>query len=169
MARLNLTIPDALYERLERLRDRVNVSKICAAALTKELDMLEGSTVIAGDAKVQRLVQRFLRERESRERWYQRGRHDGEEWAIERASLEELERVHDDWDEDEIREADELDDFDIDDDDFPTVDLKETLNRWIREERQAAGGSVDVEWKEYVRGWYHGARDLWRAARQTLR
>ncbi len=168
MARLNLTIPDALYERLESLRDRVNVSKVCAAALTKELDMLEGSTVLAGDAKVQRMVQRFLREREYKERWYQRGRQDGEEWAIERATMDELERINDEWDEDTLNDADDIGDLDLDDDDFPTVNYRETLKRWSHEDRQSAGGAVEVDWKEYLRGWYHGVRELWRAARHVL-
>jgi hypothetical protein len=33
MARMNISIPDPLYERLDRLRDRVNASKVCASAL----------------------------------------------------------------------------------------------------------------------------------------
>jgi len=46
LARINLTLPDPLYERLERFRDRVNVSKVCALALTKELDMIEGTAAV---------------------------------------------------------------------------------------------------------------------------
>lgn len=168
MARLNLTVPDALYERLERLRDRVNVSKVCAAALTKELDMLEGTTVLAGDAKVQRMVQRFLREREYKERWFQRGRHDGEEWAIERATLSELQRIQEEWDEETINDADDAGDLELDEDEFPTVNCRETLKRWTQEDRQGAGGAVEVEWKEYYRGWYQGVRDLWSAAQHAL-
>ena len=168
MARLNLTIPDALYERMERLRDRVNVSKVCAAALTKELDMLEGTAVHAGDAKVQRLVQRVLREREYKERWYQRGRHDGEEWAIERAHLDELQRVCEEWDDDSLNDYDDIGDLDVDEDDFPTLNIHSMLKRWIQEDRQSAGGPVEVDWKEYLRGWFHGVRDLWNAARTAL-
>ena len=41
MARMNISIPDPLYARLDRLRDRVNASKVCAGALEKELDMIE--------------------------------------------------------------------------------------------------------------------------------
>src|SRR5687768_8958506 len=98
---------------MERLRDRVNVSKVCAVALAKELDMLEGSAAGGAttgappnsDAKVQRMVQRFLRQREAREQWYQRGRHDGEQWAVERASIEELTTVSEEWDEETVTEA----------------------------------------------------------------
>lgn len=112
MARLNLTIPDPLYERLDRLRDRVNVSKVCAAALEKELAMLEGqfqpfhiqieSPVVASlpaepdaaakplDPRLQQLVQRL---QGPQKRWQQRGRQDGTHWAIESATREQLMRV----------------------------------------------------------------------------
>ncbi|HEV7214100.1 MAG TPA: hypothetical protein VGP33_03165, partial [Chloroflexota bacterium] len=109
MARLNLTVPDPLYERLDRLRDRVNVSKICATALEKELDMLEGQFRPQGtpsklpslesppsapsaesaplDPRLQQLVQRL---QSSQQRWYHCGRQDGDQWAIERATREQL-------------------------------------------------------------------------------
>jgi hypothetical protein len=170
MARLNLTIPDPLYERLERLRDRVNVSKVCAVALTKELDMLEGtmSGAVTEDNKVQRLVQRFLRKREAKERWYQRGRHDGEQWAVERATLEELRMLGEEWDEDHIEGIDDLDEI-ADEDEFPTLNIRELLKRWVAADR--AEGSMDREeadWRAYLQGWYHGGRDLWKAARTSL-
>lgn len=41
MARTTISLPDSLTERLERVRDRVNMSKVCAAALERECDMLE--------------------------------------------------------------------------------------------------------------------------------
>ncbi len=172
MARLNLTIPDPLYERLERLRDRVNVSKVCALALEKELVMLEGTAAVSGDVKVQRLVQRFLRQREAKERWYQRGRHDGEHWAIERASLEELRQVAEQWDEETITDSESLDDI-LEEDDYPTLNAQELLQPWIAADRSETGQevgqeAVDVDWRAYLQGWYHSARDLWRAAKSVL-
>jgi hypothetical protein len=177
VARLNLTIPDPLYERLERLRDRVNVSKVCALALEKELVMLEGTAAAAavpGDAKVQRLVQRFLRQRQAKERWHQRGRHDGEQWAVERASLEELRRVGEEWDEEQIADAESLDEV-IDRDEFPTLDARELLQRWAAADRSESGqeareaaAEVEVDWRAYLQGWHQGARELWRAAKPVL-
>jgi hypothetical protein len=86
MARMNISIPDPLYERLDRLRDRVNASKVCASALEKELDMIEGRTAPA-DPDIEQLVQRLLG---SRERWYDRGREDGKRWAVGGATREQL-------------------------------------------------------------------------------
>src|SRR5260370_15352804 len=42
MARLNISLPDVLYARLEELPDRINLSKVCAMALEEGVTMLEG-------------------------------------------------------------------------------------------------------------------------------
>ena len=86
MARLNITIPDALYERLEQLRDRINLSKVCANALEKEVAMLERQPNIT-DPRIAHLVKRL---QGTKERWYQRGHEDGFQWAVETATREEL-------------------------------------------------------------------------------
>src|SRR5881227_2192917 len=89
MARLNITLPDALYARLEQLRDRINLSKVCATALEKEVIMLEGQPTIT-DPRIARLIQRL---QSTRERWYQRGYEDGFQWAVELATRDELQSV----------------------------------------------------------------------------
>ncbi len=86
MARMNISVPDPLYERLDRLRDRVNASKVCASALEKELDMIEGRPALA-DPDIERLLSRL---EGTRERWYGRGRDDGKRWAVETATREQL-------------------------------------------------------------------------------
>jgi hypothetical protein len=86
MARMNISIPDPLYERLDRLRDRINASKVCAGALEKELDMIEGRPALA-DPDIERLLSRL---EGTRERWYGRGREDGKRWAVETATREQL-------------------------------------------------------------------------------
>ena len=89
MARLNITIPDVLYARLEQLRDRINLSKACATALEKEVTMLEGHPPIT-DPRIAQLLQRL---QSTRERWHQRGYEDGIEWAVELATRDELQSV----------------------------------------------------------------------------
>jgi hypothetical protein len=171
LARLNLTIPDSLYQRLERLRDRVNVSKVCATALEKELAMLEG-TLTTMDPKLQRLVTRLQPVQSRRERWDERGREDGETWAIEVASLDELRRAHDEWD--NYGEWEE--DWDqIDEDNLPEVpasfDLEGALRKWLAEDAEAGQGSgVTVGDKmAYLAGWFDAVGHLWRAAEPVLR
>lgn len=179
MARLNLTIPDPLYERMERLRDRVNVSKVCAVALAKELDMLEGSvaggaaaaTSAGAEAKVQRMVQRFLRQREAQERWYQRGRHDGEQWAVERASLEELKNVAEEWDEETVVHAPAFHVL-VHEHQYPTLNARELLQQWQADDRAETGPEAAAafaeEWRAYMEGWRIAARDLWQQAKSSL-
>src|SRR5581483_7385310 len=89
MARLNITIPDVLYARLEQLRDRINLSKVCATALEKEVTMLEGQPPIT-DPRIAQLLQRL---QSTRERWHQRGYEDGIQWAVDLATRDELQRV----------------------------------------------------------------------------
>jgi hypothetical protein len=89
MARLNLTIPDQLYERLEQVRDRVNVSRICAVALEKELAMLEGRPTVA-DPKIAQLLQRL---QSGKERWHSRGHEDGTQWAVDVATRRQLQTI----------------------------------------------------------------------------
>ncbi|HTK05719.1 MAG TPA: hypothetical protein VL485_00995 [Ktedonobacteraceae bacterium] len=89
MARLNITLPDVLYARLEQLRDRINLSKVCAIALEKEVMMLEGQPTIT-DPRIAQLLQRL---QSTRERWHQRGYEDGVEWAVELATRDELQGV----------------------------------------------------------------------------
>jgi len=89
MARLNITLPDVLYARLEQLRDRINLSKVCATALEKEVMMLEGQPNIT-DPRIARLLQRL---QSTRERWHQRGYEDGVNWAVELATRDELQSV----------------------------------------------------------------------------
>src|SRR2546429_1760020 len=89
MARLNITLPDVLYARLEQLRDRINLSKVCATALEKEVTMLEGQPPIT-DPRIAQLLQRL---QSTRERWHQRGYEDGVQWAVDLATRDELQSV----------------------------------------------------------------------------
>src|SRR5258708_6396858 len=89
MARLNITFPDVLYARLEQLRDRINLSKVCATALEKEVTMLEGQPNIT-DPRIAQLLQRL---QSTRERWHQRGYEDGIGWAVDLATRDELQSV----------------------------------------------------------------------------
>jgi hypothetical protein len=71
MPRLNISIPDPLYERLDRRRDRINASSVCATALEMELDRIEGQSIATPveEAKVAQLVERLRRQHSDRERW----------------------------------------------------------------------------------------------------
>ena len=139
MARMNISIPDPLYERLDRLRDRVNASKVCASALEKELDMIEGRTAPA-DPDIEKLVQRFL---SSRERWYERGREDGKRWAVSEATREQL-----------YQAADELEGEDGE-------EIAHSVRRRQHHLRKIFGG---YDFHAAIDRWMADAVDRWRAA-----
>lgn len=90
--RRTISIPDELDARLEGLQDRINVSRVCATALEKEIAMLE-VTPVEADPDVQRLLRRL---QTVKERWYDRGQQDGRRWAIDVATREELKWVGED-------------------------------------------------------------------------
>ncbi len=166
MARLNLTIPDPLYERLERLRDRVNVSKVCAIALAKELDMLEGNATLAVNLKAQRMVERL---QARKDRWFQRGYEDGGDWAADLAALQEIRDVVEEW------ELDDDETYEYHDVDFPeSFDAEAALERCRKMEREegrlrAGEDVIATDQDSYVRGWFSAVKDIWKAAKPSLR
>jgi hypothetical protein len=168
MARLNLTIPDSLYVRLERFRDRVNVSKVCAIALAKELDMLEGtSTTVAANPKAQRMIERLQGRKDRKDRWFQHGYEDGEDWAAEVASPHELRFVLDEWD------VEDEEEYRLHDQEFPaSFDARAAVERWARADQPFEEGETKVHPSDedaYLRGWYRAIQDIWKVVKPALR
>ena len=168
MARLNVSIPDPLYGRLDRLRDRVNASKVCAIALEKELDMVEGRTVVMGvdESKVERLLDRLRQQQSETDSWYQRGRDDGETWVLELATASELEFLEQTWSWLEQVPVPDLEKADVQD------GWEESLPESFKAGRAAlSDDSLEHEPRlkaAYVRGWYRTAHQLWQVAKQRL-
>ncbi|HEV2471358.1 MAG TPA: hypothetical protein VGS41_01755 [Chthonomonadales bacterium] len=160
MARLNLTIPDSLYDRLEHHRDRVNVSRVCAIALAKELDMLDSSVSAVTDPRAQRLIQRL---KGQVERWDQRGYEDGGSWLADVAAPTEIRAILEDW------EIDRGERYELDDRDWPeSFDVEKAICRW----QQQSGDEREpglLEQDGYVRGWYRAVKDVWKEAGPSLR
>ncbi len=88
MPRLNISVPDELYERLEQIRDSLNVSAVCQEALRRELGRREP---LAGDAEItDEIIERLSAEKEDYERESrERGFLVGTEWA-QRAKFSQL-------------------------------------------------------------------------------
>ena len=130
--------------------------------------MTEKTTATAGEDKVQRLVQRLLRQRVVQELWYRRGRQDGETWAIERASLEELRMLAEEMHEGAAQELGSLNE--IDPALYPSVNAKQLLAEWRRtDEAEGERESGEADWRAYLQGWQHACCDLWREAKPSLR
>ena len=80
MPRLNITIPADIYQRLDRWRDHINLSRICAEAITCELSKLEQlPDDIAG---MQKALSRLGNEKAKVDRAsFRNGVFDGLEWS----------------------------------------------------------------------------------------
>lgn len=167
MARLNISVPTELYQRLDRIRDRVNASKVCSAALEKELDMVEGNALLArpDDGRVERLVARLRQQQDETQRRFAQGREDGEAWAMETATLNELHLVEQTAAGIEHIDPHQFDPEDVEswEDELPESFLSTRV------------GSDDdprrldpMARSAYVLGWFRGVGDLWKVARARL-
>jgi hypothetical protein len=180
MARLNISIPDELGERLHRQRDRINASKVCAIALERELDTMEGRTAVA-DPELEQLRRRL---QTSRERWYQRGREDGRRWALERATRLDLWHVADELASERGEELVELARHVRGAHGIPkSFDARTYVERWRREDEGAdmppaegagddpahSGPSGQVDLAGYLEGWRDVVKEIWRAVSPSLR
>jgi hypothetical protein len=87
--RLNISVPTALQDRLKRVKEKVNVSHVCVAALERELERLEAPQSLP-PPQLERLVQRL---QTNTGRWAERGRQDAQRWAVEVAQRDDLRRV----------------------------------------------------------------------------
>jgi hypothetical protein len=175
MARLNLTIPDPLYERLEQMRERVNVSKVCARALEKELDMLEGQTTIAAP-RVARLAERL---QTTRGHEYKRGYEGGTAWALDHARRADLQTALDlaeydgktlalvyeaNQDLQQARLSDKAEVAAVRERWAEVIDLPQVPGRVIGE--SPLESSTDMA--AYLEGWRDALTDLWKAIAPSL-
>lgn len=80
--KLTLYIPDALHERLEVYRDRINASAILQRCLERELSALEAADQFTGD-DLDQAIERLKSEKAVLEGEYrERGQAEGMSWAL---------------------------------------------------------------------------------------
>jgi hypothetical protein len=103
---LNVYLPDDLAEILQRYRDRLNLSQICAHALRQEVQRMEtmemepgtrasetdGEALPArsGPPDVPRILERLRGQKQRQEAAYRAGAEDAARWMEEAATIEEL-------------------------------------------------------------------------------
>src|SRR5437763_13740276 len=79
---MNISVPDELYERYKRSEERLNASRVCAEALARELDVLEGVGE-QDEAAVMQMVERVM---DAKEHSYGWGYGDGRAWGLAHAT-----------------------------------------------------------------------------------
>lgn len=144
--KLTVTIPDDLYARLAPLRERMNISRVCADALREEADMLEGAPIIA-DPRVEKLLSRL---RTTSEQWYQFGREDGEQWAIEEAKRDQLRAVA------------------TGQGDAPPIQYELGLMKRTGSSHTSESKMMDADQEAYAKGWRDAVKELWEAVAPAL-
>jgi hypothetical protein len=178
VARLNLTIPDSLHDRLEKHRDELNLSKLVAEYLVNTIDELE-NTPKAADPDIQRLVTRL---QSTYDRWYSRGYYDGRKWAVNRADREEFEdaaKLHEMTGVDIVQEmsyerrfteeGEEPDRWSY----FPTsFDLNAEITAWQADDLDAEGNVIQLgnhDKEHYLEGWRDAVSELWSEVEPLLK
>jgi hypothetical protein len=107
---LNVYLPDDLADALQRHRDRLNLSQICARALRQEMQRMElgtqaattlgalGTETDAGSARrgppdMPRLLERLRGQKERQAAAYRDGADDAARWMEEAATIDEIRRL----------------------------------------------------------------------------
>lgn len=146
MPRLNITVPDDLYEALEKWRDRLNISKICQEAIAREVAKLEDLPRQA--VELEALVERLRQEKAHVEKFYfAQGVTDGIAWA-RGASYVELQRCG---------ESGRLEQPARD-------DRAKALEHALRRYRQDPA----FDEQTYLEGWRAGVREVWRRVKDKV-
>lgn len=146
MARLNITVPDELYDRIEKWRDRLNLSRICQDAIGRELDKIE---VIPDEVrKMNEALSRLGQQKAKADRsCFRKGVYDGLEWARQ-AEYASLKR----WGEQ----------------DATIESIEEALRGPAARSVSAHRDDPTWEPKPYGEGWTAGVRQFWDRAKNRL-
>ena len=161
MARVTVYLSDELSERLNRYRDKLNISGICSTAIEKEIRILEDLPEDRKDMDeiVAQVRERILRLREDKRKeervWFKKGYEAGLKWAREEADYEGLRKYGEG---------------------MPVVEhgtsgAKRTRYIRSREEimvRKAAGDCPSDMLVYYEEGWMKGVQAVWELVKDKL-
>ena len=88
--KLTIYVPDSLSQRLDTVKQAINVSEVCQSALERAVTGAEA--VRLGDER-SRILARLRVARSPEQRAHAAGQGEGMHWAAETAALDEIERV----------------------------------------------------------------------------
>src|SRR5919201_3608962 len=175
VARMNISVPDELYERYKRSEERLNASRVCAEALERELDILEGMGE-QDEAAVMQMVERLL---DAKEHSYGWGYGDGRAWGLAqatRAALHTAKELKDYTGREMLTDPREPvaedDDAEVPQENIPglldvvpAMSSRRDVAQSFLERHLAQGQEGDVE--AYAEGWRDALADLYQVLRKA--
>lgn len=174
--RINISIDDNLYERLQAFKAEVNVSKVCQEAISKEVGKKEDSKkrmddVGDWDAIAERLKKQAM-SKESADVVYERARRDAEAWA-KAADYDDLMVTVETAEREDIIDGDNLDDLEPEiltyllekyrieiDKPIGKAEFADYLKVALPDVKLHFFNTAELE-LTYRRGWYKGVMDVW--------
>jgi hypothetical protein len=143
MARLTVSVPQDLHDRLDRWRDNINISRICQEALERELRRLEElpqDAIVLGD-----MVKRLSAEKaDGDQHWFSQGVADGMTWARGAAYVD-------------LKEAA-----------MSSLDASPGAKAAVRKGATAHRSQPGFETDAYESGWRFAAAEIWRRVEAKL-
>jgi len=153
--RVTVTIPDGLHERLKKVKDHLNVSRVCQEAIDYEVRLIEINSKEASG--MEKLVDRLSlqAEQESKE-WREQGVKDGQEGAtnLDLADFRLFEKL-------EYGDSGVMR-IDLDNDFYSSSVFDYIKERWLEADYYRENGGPEGDSKEaYLEGWVEGALSVW--------
>ncbi len=155
--RITITIPDPLHERLQVVKDRINVSRVCQDALMKTV---EGEELKMKDIpEREKLVARLRTERAENENyWKDRGVKEGKEDALELS--------YDDFMDIESHLTGYMEDYE-----YCANHISEKvdgLSYMVERVEEYEGKESAFNEKDYISGWIDGVLEVWEDVKKEL-
>lgn len=155
MARINVSVPDDLKERMSALDDRVNWSEVAQAAFEREVS----NRTFKGEDMEDVIERLRVSKAEFKLTEHEKGKRDGIEWAKRFANYKDLEQIGGFfWPEDDEG------DFSVQFDRAVGLNPERGESFWLDEETSR----VKRPSNDYVEGYVEGAEEVWKAVEEKL-
>lgn len=138
--RITVTIPDQLHERLQQVKDKLNISGLCQQAIEKAVEIEE--IKFKDVPNMEKLLERLRMEKQqSEDNWKKEGIKDGRADAMDLS-----------YDEFRALEGNE--------------DIPDNIEIWVRDRNMEYLENLDEE--AYLEGWKEGALSVWEQVKDSL-
>ena len=180
MPQLNIYIPEDLAEALQRHREALNLSQICARALRQEVHKMEtaGQPQPPEGVNIPRVLARLRDEQQRQSTAFRDGAADAARWLEEEATVEEIRRFAEWTPAEHILLTPAMGSGDpgslsarLQGKNAPPRRMFTSKSDWFRqrvEQVRASGVDDHQYWVAYFKGWQHTVAATWSQIRDQL-